>query len=254
MLTIDLNCDLGEARDEAGFAVETRIMPFLSSVNIACGFHAGTPELMRRTIRSARAHGLAIGAHPSFLDREGFGRRVMQLTPAEVETLVAYQVGALGGIAALEGAVLTHVKPHGALYNLAAQDRRLADAIVKAVAAVDRRLVLVALAGSACVESAKTMGLAAAEEAFVDRAYSQAGALMPRDLPGAVIHDAGEALDRAVHLVRDGLVATFDGSTIRLHADTLCLHGDTPNAEVMARTIREGLERAGVQIAAFRHA
>ena len=254
MPRIDLNCDLGEAKDEAGFAAETRVMPFLTSVNIACGFHAGTPELMRRTIRQARVYGLAIGAHPSFLDREGFGRRTLQMTPAEVETLVAHQVGALWGIAALEGVVLTHVKPHGALYNLAAQDRRLADAIAKAVAAVDRRLVLVALAGSVCVEGAEAIGLAVAEEAFADRAYSQAGTLMPRDLPGAIIHDAGEALDRAVRLIRDGELATFDGSTIRLHADTLCLHGDTPNAEAMARTMREGLERVGVQIAPFRHA
>jgi len=253
MPSIDLNCDLGEAKTEASLAVETRVMPFLTSVNVACGFHAGTADTMRKTIRSARTHGLAIGAHPGFLDREGFGRRAMHLTPSEVETLVAYQVGALSGLAALEGARLTHVKPHGALYNLAAQDSALADAIVRAVAAVDRRLVLVALAGSVCVTSARALGLTVAEEAFADRAYSQSGTLMPRDLPGAVISDAHEALDRAIRLVQEGTLPAFDGSTIRVHADTICLHGDTPNAEVLARTLREGLERAGVVIAPLTH-
>jgi len=253
-MRVDLNCDLGEAKDEKTLAVEARIMPFLTSVNVACGFHAGSPDIMRNTVRLAREHGLAVGAHPGFLDREGFGRRSVHLSPDEVESLVAYQVGALSGIAALEGVTLTHVKPHGALYNLAAQDRGLADAIARAVAAVNRRLVLVALAGSVCVASAKAVGLTVAEEAFVDRAYSRNGTLMPRDLPGAVIHDAHEALDRALRLLQDGVLPTFDGSILQLRADTICLHGDTPNAEVLARTLREGLERAGVQVVALTHA
>jgi len=254
MLRIDLNCDLGEARDEASVAAEAQVMPYLTSVNVACGFHAGTPDLMRQTIRVARTHGLSVGAHPGFLDREGFGRRAMPLTQAEVETVVAYQVGALSAIAALEGVTLTHVKPHGALYNLAAQDRGLADAIARAVAAVDRRLVLVALAGSYCIAGGRAAGLTVAEEAFADRAYSRSGTLMPRDLPGAVIHDAREVLDRAIHLVKQGSVPTFDGTALQLHADTICLHSDTPNAELLARLLREGLERAGVRIAALTHA
>lgn len=254
MLKIDLNCDLGEARDEAGFAAESRIMPFLTSVNVACGFHAGSADVMRKTVRGARTHGLAVGAHPGFLDREGFGRRAVRLSPEEVESLVAYQVGALSGIAALEGVTLTHVKPHGALYNLAAQEPGLADAIARAVASVDRRLVLVALAGSICVERAKALGLTVAEEAFADRAYSPNATLMPRDLPGAVLHDPHEVCHRAIRLVQEGILPTFDGATIQLHADTICLHGDTPNAEALARTLREGLERAGVRIAPLTHA
>jgi UPF0271 protein len=251
---IDLNCDLGEARDETKLAIEARVMPFLTSVNIACGFHAGSPDMMRRTIKLASSHGLAIGAHPGFLDREGFGRRNMTLTPAEVEGLVAYQVGALMGVAALEGAAVTHVKPHGALYNLAAQDRGLSDAIARAVSSVDRRLVLVGLAGSHLIESGRALGLSVAQEAFADRAYSRNGMLMPRDLPGAVIHEASEVLLRALQVVRDGLVPTFDGATLPLHADTICLHSDTPQADQLARMLRDGLERAGVQLAPLRHA
>jgi UPF0271 protein len=254
MPSIDLNCDLGEAKDEAGVALEARIMPFLTSVNIACAFHAGSPDIMRRTIKLALSHGLAIGAHPGFFDREGFGRRNVNLTPAEVEVLVAYQVGALKGVAALAGAAVTHVKPHGALYNLAAQDRELSDAIARAVNSVDPRLVLVGLAGSRLIESGQALGLSVAQEAFADRAYSRNGMLMPRDLPGAVIHEANEVLLRALQLVRDGLVPAFDGATLPIHADTICLHSDTPQADLLARMLREGLEQAGVQIAPLRHA
>lgn len=248
-MRIDLNCDLGEATDPEGAALEARVMPYVTSVNIACGFHAGNLEVMRRTVRLARSHGLAIGAHPGFLDAEGFGRRAMALPAAEIETLVAYQVGALAGVAALEGARLAHVKPHGALYNLAAQDASLAGAIARAVAAVDRRLLLVGLAGSPLPEAAREIGLPAAEEAFADRAYGPNGMLMPRDVPGAVIHDEQQVVARAIRLAREGCVRSVDGRDVHVHIETLCLHGDTPGADRLARLVREGLKGAGVRVA-----
>ena len=248
-MRIDLNCDLGEATDAERLAIEARVMTSVTSVNVACGFHAGNPEIIRRTVRLAKAQGLAIGAHPGFLDREGFGRRAISLAPGQIETLVAYQVGALGGVAALEAASLSHVKPHGALYNMAAQDRSLADAIARAVASVDQGLILFGPAGSLLTEAARAMGLTVAEEVFADRAYSPNGMLMPRDLPGAVIHNEHEVLERAIRLVREGVVPTYQGVELRVHADTICLHGDTPGADRLARMLREGLEGAGVRVA-----
>ena len=249
MLRIDLNCDLGEATDEEHLAIEARVMASATSVNVACGFHAGNPEIIRRTVRLAKAQGLAIGAHPGFLDREGFGRRAVSMSPGEIETLVAYQVGALAGVAALEEASLSHVKPHGALYNMAAHDRSLAEAIARAVASVDRGLILFGLAGSLLIEAARAIGLTVAEEVFADRAYSPNGMLMPRDLPGAVIHDEQEVLERALRLVREGVVPSYQGAILRVRADTICLHGDTPGADRLARMLRQGLEAAGVRVA-----
>src|SRR5574341_484087 len=177
-MRIDLNCDMGEWPDADRLANEERIMPLLTSVSIACGFHAGNPDMMRRTIRLARRHGVAVGAHPGFRDPEGFGRREVKITPEEVENLVAYQVGALAAIAALEGARLAHVKPHGALYNMSAREQGLAEAVARAIARVDRGLILFGLAGSLLVKAGRTMGLRVAEEAFVDRAYDPDGALI----------------------------------------------------------------------------
>jgi UPF0271 protein len=251
-MNIDLNCDIGEAADAAHLAIEARVLASVTSVNIACGFHAGTPTVMRRTVQLARSHGLAVGAHPGFLDREGFGRRAMPISPDEAEVLIAYQLGALGAVAALEGVRLSHVKPHGALYNMAAGDRALAEAIARAVQAVDQSLVLVGLAGSALIAAGRAIGLPVAEEAFVDRAYGSSGMLMPRDLPGAVIDDPHEVVARALELIREGVLPTFDGRHIPVHADTICLHGDTAGADRLARILREGLEAAGVQVASLR--
>lgn len=250
MRRIDLNCDMGESFDPESWAVQERVIPYVTSVSIACGGHAGNPDLMRRTIRLAKAHGVNIGAHPGFLDPEGFGRRETKMTPYEVETLVAYQVGALGGIAAIEGIRLSHVKPHGALYNQAARDRALADAVIRAVAAVDSRMILVGLAGSQLIEAARARGIRAAEEAFADRAYQADGTLVPRGQPGAVIHDAQEVAERAVHLVCKGVVRSRDGAEISVKADTLCVHGDTPGADRLVGLIRQKLEEAGIRITA----
>ncbi len=247
--TIDLNCDVGEAVEPARLEVEARVLAHVTSVNIACGVHAGDPDLMRRTVHLALAHEVAIGAHPGLRDRDGQGRRERSLTEADVENLIAYQIGALAGICALAGAHLVHVKPHGALYTMAARDRRLADAVARAVAAADRRLILVGLAGSQLIAAGQAAGLATAEEAFVDRAYQVDGSLVPRDQPGALIYDEATVVARAVSLARDGIVPSLDGSPIRLRVDTLCLHGDTPGADRLARAVRNALTDAGIRIA-----
>jgi UPF0271 protein len=249
-MRIDLNCDVGESAEAERLAVEERIVPHVTSVNVACGVHAGNQEVMRRTVRLACHHHLAVGGHPGFADLEGQGRRNLTLPPGEVENLVAYQVGALGGLAALEGVKLNHVKPHGALYNMAAADRSLAEAIVRAVAAVDRRLILYGLAGSLLIEAGHEAGLAIAEEAFADRAYEADGTLVPRDRPGALIQDEQKVVEQVLRIVREGIVRSLDGRELALRADTICLHGDTPGADRLAQLIRRSLEEAGVLVAA----
>lgn len=250
MHRIDLNCDMGESAHPERLSIEERLMPQVTSVNIACGLHAGNPELMRCTIQLARAHGVSIGAHPGFHDPGGMGRRELQVTPEEVENLVAYQIGALAGIAALEGARLSHVKPHGALYNMSARDRLLADAIARAVANQDRRLILFGLAGSELVNAGRAIGLTVAEEAFVDRRYNPDGSLVPRGRPGAVIQDEQEVVARVRWLALEGVVPSLNGSLLRLHADTICLHGDTPGADRLVEIVRRELTTADVKIEA----
>lgn len=250
MLRIDLNCDVGEASDPAQSAVEELVLRHVTSVSIACGYHAGDPNLIRRTLSLARAHGVAVGAHPGFRDPEGFGRREIALPPSDVESLIAYQVSALAGVAALEGLRLSHVKPHGALYNRAARDRAVAQAIARAVKVVDRRLILFGLAGSRLVEAAREIGLAAAEEAFADRAYRPDGTLVPRTEPGSVIHEEALVIERVLRMVREGLVCSLDGTDLRLRVETICLHADTPGADRLAERLRRALVEAGVRMAA----
>lgn len=253
-IRIDLNCDLGEASDPEALRLQEEILGHVTSINIACGVHAGDSDLMRHTVRLARVHGVAVGAHPGLRDPESFGRRELPVTPMEVENLVAYQIGALAGIAALEGVRVTHVKPHGALYHMAARDPVLASAIARAVAAVDRRLILFGLAGSKLIEAARALGLDTAEEGFADRAYQRDGTLVPRSQPGAVISDEHEAVQRALRLLREGTVPSVDGSELRLRLDTLCVHGDTPGAARLAASIRRALTEAGIQVRAVSHA
>ena len=241
---IDLNGDVGE-----GVGQDFDLIPLLTSANVACGLHAGDAGTMRATVALARHHGVAVGAHPSFPDREHFGRRPMSLTAAEAEASVAAQIRALAEIAAREGARLRHVKPHGALYNMAARDVTLADAIARATAAVDPALILVGLAGSELIAAGRRTGLAIAHEVFADRAYAADGTLVPRDRPGAVIHDVDIVAGRAVAMVRDRSVAAIDGTRVPIEADTICLHGDTPNAAALARRIRQALTDAGIQLA-----
>ena len=258
-MRVDLNADVGEgshlghhpaAGAAAGDHPDALLMPWLTSASIACGFHAGDAASMRTTVALARRHGVAVGAHPSLADREGFGRRERPATAQEVEDAVMYQIGALAAIAAAQGVPLQHVKPHGALYNMAARDRPLADAIARATAAVDASLMLFGLAGSELIAAGASAGLRTASEVFADRAYRADGVLVPRTEPGAVIADPSRVVERAVAMVRDRRVVAVDGSRVALQVDTICVHGDTPGAATLARHIREALEREGVAVLA----
>lgn len=250
MTRIDLNCDLGESFGAWHMGEDEALLALVSSANIACGFHAGDPAIMHRTVALAVAHGVAIGAHVSLPDLQGFGRREMKVSPDEVEAMTLYQIGALHAFAQAAGARLTHVKPHGALYNMAARDRSLADAIARAVHAFDPQLRLFGLAGSALIEAARAVDLPVAAEAFADRRYLADGSLQSRGEAGAVIDDASLATAQAIGIARDGVVQAADGQPIPLHADTLCLHGDGAHAVLLARQLREALEHAGLRIAA----
>jgi UPF0271 protein len=227
---------------------DDHVMPNITSANVACGAHAGDPRVMRRTVRAAKTHGVSVGAHPGFADLQGFGRREMQADPAEVEDSLIAQIGALAAIAKAEGVTLRHVKAHGALYNMAARDRRLADAIARAIKAWDPSLIMFGLPGSPLIDAATAAGLRVAAEGFADRSYEPDGSLTPRSRPGAVIDDPGSVVERAVRMVRDGIVLTSDGREIPLQVDTICVHGDTAGAPELTKRIRAGLESAGVQV------
>ncbi len=250
MKQADLNCDMGESFGAYTIGADEAVMPSITSANVACGYHGGDPGVMRRTIRLARDAGVEVGAHPGFQDLQGFGRRDMRVSPRDAEDLVLYQIGALAAIARSEGVRLSHVKPHGALYNMAVRDRSLADAIARAVAAFDPSLIFFALPNSELARAGEAAGLKVAFEGFADRAYEPDGSLTPRSRVGAVIHDLDAVVQRAVRLIVNGDVITSDGSTLAMHVDTICVHGDTPGAQTLARAIRTGLERAGVTVMA----
>ncbi len=243
--SIDLNADLGEGEPSEG-----ELLKFVSSANIACGFHAGDPSSMTASIRAAHAAGVAVGAHPSLADRENFGRRELPVTPNEVFALVAYQVGAFRAIAASLGVRPNHVKPHGALYNMAARDSALAEAVAHALLAVDRSLVLFAPGGSALAQAGEAIGLRVAREVFADRNYQPDGTLVPRAQPDALLHDAEKAAERVLRILRENVVRAIDGSDFAIEADTICVHGDTPTAVAFARKLRAELAGAGIRLAA----
>jgi UPF0271 protein len=249
MMTIDLNSDLGESFGPWRMGQDEALMPSITSANIACGFHAGDPTVMRRTIGLAKQHGVAVGAHPGFPDLAGFGRRDMHISTGEVEDLVLYQVAALAGVAAAEGVRLQHVKAHGALYNMAARDAALAGAIARAVAAFDPTLILLGLPNSPLLTEGEKAGLRVAAEIFADRTYEADGSLTSRRIAGSVIHDPAHVVARAVAMVTTGRVTATNGAIIRLSAQTLCLHGDTPGAADLAKRVRAELESAGVRVA-----
>jgi len=234
MKTIDLNCDMGESFGAYTIGADEAVMPSITSANVACG----------------RDHGVAVGAHPGFPDLVGFGRRDMRVAPQEVEAFVLYQIGALAGIARGEGLRLAHVKPHGALYNMAVRDRSLADAIARAVASFDRSLIFFALPNSDLVRAGQSAGLQVALEGFADRAYEPDGSLTPRSRAGAVICDEETVVRRAVRMATQGVVVAADGSEVAMPVDTICTHGDTPGAQSLTRALRAGLELAGVKVAA----
>jgi len=251
---MDLNCDLGESFGAYQMGNDEAVMAYITSANIACGMHAGDPPVMQRTVRLAARYGVCIGAHPGYADLQGFGRRSMDLAPDEVEALVLYQIGALAGFARAEGRELTHVKPHGALYNQAAADPRLAGAVARAVSRFSRELGLVGLAGSKLIEAGVDAGLGVANEAFPDRAYNPDGTLRARKLPGAVLERPEEIAANALRLAREGIQVTDGSTTQAIQVDTLCLHGDHPGAAENARLIRETLAGAGIEVRAFRPA
>ena len=248
---LDLNCDLGESFGAYTIGDDAGIIPFITSANIACGYHAGDPAVMRRSVALCCRYGVKIGAHPGLPDRMGFGRRVMRITPEEAADYVTYQIGALRAFCDSAGVPLHHVKPHGALYNMAAQDRALADAICQAVLRAAPEAVLLALSGSAMVEAARAVGLPVACEVFADRGYQPDGTLVPRGAAGAMIEDEGQAIARVLHMAKAGRVTACDGTEIALRADSVCVHGDGAKALAFVQKLRQALPDAGVTLRAF---
>ena len=249
-MRIDINSDTGESFGAYTIGHDAGLFKSITSANVAAGFHAGDPSVLRDTIRLAKKHGVAVGAHPGFPDLVGFGRRELNVTPREAEDMVLYQVAAVAGVAAAEGVALQHVKPHGALFNMAVRNRELSDAIARGVAAFDKRLILFGLPGSEILNAGRAAGLRVAAEVFADRAYEADGSLASRRKAGAVIHDPVAVVARAVRMVQDRNVVAIDGSVVPLEADTMCVHGDTPGSDDLAAKIRAGLEAAGITVKA----
>ncbi|MFF1574340.1 LamB/YcsF family protein [Leifsonia sp. NPDC058292] len=249
--TIDLNSDLGESFGAWTLGDDAAMLRLVTSANVACGFHAGDGSTMLETCRLAAQNGVAVGAHVSYRDLAGFGRRAMDVAPAELHAEVLYQLAALSGIARTAGTAVTYVKPHGALYNRIVADRSQSDAVVRAVADFDPSLAVLGLAGSEVARSAETAGLRFVREAFVDRGYLADGTLVPRGDHGAVLSAHDGIAARAVRLAVDGEVTAADGTDIRVEVDSLCVHGDTPGAVAMAAAVRDALAAAGVRMASF---
>ena len=250
-MKIDLNCDLGESFGNYKIGMDEEVIKFISSANIACGFHASDPLVMEKTVALAKENGVKVGAHPGFPDLAGFGRRNMNVSPKELKAMVVYQIGALNAFCKACGIKMNHVKPHGAMYNMAAKDERLAFAIAEAVAHVDDSLVLVGLSGSELLKAAKIVGVKCASEVFADRAYEDDGSLVPRTKIGAVISNEEEASDRAVQMIKFGKVKSITGKEIPISADTICIHGDTPQALHLARIMRAKFAREMIEIEAL---
>jgi UPF0271 protein len=253
MTTIDLNCDLGEGFGAWEMGNDGEMIGLATSVNIACGFHAGDSETMRKTVDLAKARGVSIGAHPGYRDLHGFGRRpFLGMKASEIENMVAYQIGALQAIATMAGHKVTHVKVHGALSNVACEDDMTARALASAIKAVDRNLIFVVLANSKLVTAGDAAGLPMVHEVFADRAYEDDGQLVSRRKPGSVLHDAAAIAQRVVRMVQDGAVVSVTGKVIKMRTDTVCIHGDTPGAVDIARGVRQALKDAGVDVAPFK--
>lgn len=250
--SIDLNCDMGESPDDAGIANDAAIMDHVTSVNVACGFHAGSPTVMRRTVEAALAKGVAVGAHPSFFDRGNFGRTVMSVPASEVFDIVLYQISAMKGICESLGGRMHHVKPHGALYNQAAADPGLAAAVASAVKACDERLVLYGLSGSCLISEAGKIGLATASEVFSDRTYQNDGSLTPRNEPNALIEDADDAVAQVISMIETGAVTSTGHRSVPMVAETVCVHGDGPHALEFASALKEALTARGIEMGSRR--
>lgn len=250
MKTIDLNCDMGESYGAWKMGADAEVMPYISSANIACGFHAGDPATIRKTVRLAVDAGVAIGAHPSLPDLMGFGRRAMKVSPQEMYDLIIYQAGAVEAFARVAGAKLHHVKCHGALYNMAAMDEGLSEAMVRAVKDLGSGIILYCLSQSKNFEIAKKSGVAVAGEVFADRGYSDDGTLAPRDQPGGLIEDPLASVKQVLGMIEEGIVTSLNGKRVAVSADTLCLHGDQPGAVTFAKKLRETFKEKGISVAA----
>ena len=248
---LDLNCDLGESFGAYTIGCDEQVIPYITSANIACGYHAGDPTVMHRSVELCCRYGVQVGAHPGLPDLAGFGRRRMQITPAEAADCVAYQIGALRAFCDEVGVPLHHVKPHGALYNMAAKDRPLADALCRAVQKAAPGAILLALSGSEMEAAAQAIGLPVACEVFADRGYRPDGTLVPRGTPGAMIEDETQAIARVVRMAREGKVTACDGSEVELRADSVCVHGDGPKALAFVEKLREALPADGITLRAF---
>ena len=252
MSRIDLNCDLGESFATYTLGMDADVIPHITSANVACGWHGGDPLVMQKTVALCRQYGVAVGAHPSYPDLLGFGRRNMSVTADEARAYIKYQVGALMAFCRAEGLELQHVKPHGALYNAMGRDPALAEAVCKGIRDCGKNLIVMALAGSAAVEAAVSLGLPVAQEVFADRAYEEDGSLVDRKKPGAMITDENEAIARVVRMVTDGKVQAITGRDIPVRADSVCVHGDGPKALAFVRSIRDALQKAGVTVTPLR--
>ena len=251
MRTIDLNADCGESFGPWAMGDDAAILKIVTTANIACGFHAGDPDTMVETLKLAKANGVAVGAHPGFEDKPGFGRRVIPMAPDAITRMVAYQLGAFMGMAALAGVKVAHVKAHGALSNFACANREAADAIAKAVRAVCPSVTLLAVAATELEKAGEGAGLTVASEIFADRAYEPDGQLVSRAKPGAIIHEAEEAAARTVAMVKAGGVIARDGTVVKTPIHSICVHGDNPHAVGVAAAVRSALEAAGVRVASF---
>lgn len=249
MYKVDLNSDLGESFGAYTIGLDSEVIAHVSSANVACGYHAGDPLVMAKTVAAAKSAGVAVGAHPGYPDLMGFGRRNMVCTPKEVKAYIQYQLGALMAFTTAQGVKLQHCKPHGALYNMAGKDIDLSLAIAEAIYEVDKDVILLGLAGSKMLQAGKQVGLRVASEVFADRAYQADGSLVPRSKPGAVIHDKDEAIARTIRMVTEGKVTAITGEEVSIDAHSICVHGDNPSAVEFVKNIRAKLQAEGVTIA-----
>ncbi len=251
MLRVDLNCDLGESFGNYKLGLDEEVIKYISSANVACGFHASDPLVMAKTVKIAKDAGVAVGAHPGFPDLVGFGRRNMNVLPAELKAMVVYQIGALKAFCDSNKIKMQHVKPHGAMYNMAAKDEKLAVAIAEGIAEVDDSLILLGLSGSEMLKAAQKTGLKAKKEVFADRAYEEDGTLVARTKPGSMITDENLAIERVLGMIKNGSVKAITGKEIAIEADSICVHGDSPKALDFVKKIRAALEVEGIELCAM---
>lgn len=248
MRNVDLNSDLGESFGNYTIGLDEEVIKYITSANIACGWHAGDPLVMEKTVDIAKKHGTSIGAHPGYPDLMGFGRRNLSVTPQEVKVYIKYQLGALMAFAKAKGEKVQHLKPHGAMYNMAAKDANLARAIAEAVYEVDKEIILMGLANSEIIKAGEEIGLKVANEVFADRAYNSDGTLVSRKVEGSVIHDTEVAIKRVIRMIKEGKVQAIDGKDIEIKADSICVHGDNPEAVEFVKEIKYNLEKEGVKV------